>query len=38
MNTRFKLETAALLLIDYQVGTMQLIKTQPPEAALKVQA
>lgn len=35
MNEQFKPESAALLLIDYQVGVMQLIKTQTPENALK---
>lgn len=35
MAERFRPETAAMILVDYQVGTMQLIKTMPPDAALR---
>lgn len=35
MTVHFKPETSALVLIDYQVGTMQLIKTQFPDTALR---
>ena len=35
MTKQFKPETAALLLIDFQVGTSQLIKTQSPETTLR---
>jgi nicotinamidase-related amidase len=35
MSKAFKPETAALLLIDHQVGTMQLIKNIPPDLALR---
>ena len=31
----FKPENSALILIDYQVGTMQLVKNQMPDAALR---
>lgn len=35
MIPRFKPETAAILLIDYQVGTLQLAKTTPTDEALR---
>jgi len=35
MIPHFKPETSALLLIDYQVGTMQLAKTTPGDEALR---
>jgi nicotinamidase-related amidase len=35
MTVHFKPETSALVLIDYQVGTMQLIKNQFPDTALR---
>jgi nicotinamidase-related amidase len=35
MSPHFKPESAALLLIDYQVGTMQLIHNQAPDLALR---
>ena len=35
MSPHFKPESAALLLIDYQVGTMQLIRNQAPDLALR---
>jgi hypothetical protein len=35
MSDSFKPETAALLLIDHQVGTMQLIKNISPDMALR---
>ena len=35
MSPHFKPETSALLLIDYQVGTMQLIKNLAPDLALR---
>ena len=31
----FKPENSALILIDYQVGTMQLVKNQMPDTALR---
>jgi hypothetical protein len=34
MSPHFKLETSARVLIDYQVGTMQLIKNLMPDLAL----
>jgi nicotinamidase-related amidase len=35
MSKAFRPEAAALLLIDHQVGTMQLIKNIPPDLALR---
>jgi nicotinamidase-related amidase len=35
MSPHFKPETSALILIDYQVGTMQLIKNLMPDEALR---
>ena len=35
MSPHFKPETSALVLIDYQVGTMQLIKNQMPDISLR---
>ena len=35
MSPHFKAETSALVLIDYQVGTMQLIKNQMPDTSLR---
>ena len=35
MSPHFKPTFAALVLIDYQVGTMQLIKNQTPDTALR---
>jgi len=35
MSPHFKPETSALVLIDYQVGTMQLIKNLMPDEALR---
>ena len=35
MLPRFKPDSAALLLIDYQVGTLQLAKTNPSDVALR---
>lgn len=35
MSPRFKPEASALALIDYQVGTMQLIKNLMPDEALR---
>jgi nicotinamidase-related amidase len=35
MSPHFKPELGALVLIDYQVGTMQLIKNQMPDTSLK---
>ena len=34
-SPHFKPENSALILIDYQVGTMQLVKNQMPDAALR---
>ena len=35
MSNRFKAENAILLLIDYQLGTLQLCKTTPSDLALR---
>jgi nicotinamidase-related amidase len=35
MSPHFKPESSALVLIDYQVGTMQLIKNQMPDTSLR---
>jgi nicotinamidase-related amidase len=35
MSPHFKSELSALVLIDYQVGTMQLIKNQMPDTSLR---
>jgi nicotinamidase-related amidase len=35
MSPHFKPELSALVLIDYQVGTMQLIKNQTPDTSLR---
>jgi nicotinamidase-related amidase len=35
MLTRFKPETSVLLLIDYQIGTLQLARTTPADEALR---
>ena len=35
MTKMFKAESSALLLIDFQVGTSQLIKTQSPELSIR---
>ena len=34
LTNQFKPETSALVLIDYQVGTLQLVKTMPSDLAL----
>lgn len=35
MNSLFKPETSALVLIDFQVGVLQLVKTMPSDLALR---
>ena len=35
MSTQFKPETAVLMLIDHQVGTLSIVKTMSPETSLK---
>ena len=35
MSPHFKSETSALVLIDHQVGTMQLIKKMPSDVSLR---